>query len=164
MTPHRPETAYGYIEVGPEIAGFPGVHEVARFIEKPASDRAIELVASGTHLWNAGMFVFTARTLLDELRTHAPKVLAAVEAAVAARRQDLDFIRLDPASFAACPDISLDYAVAERTDRAAVIPATIGWSDVGSWDALWERLPKDGAGNVSVGDVIQAGDLIAVIS
>jgi mannose-1-phosphate guanylyltransferase/mannose-6-phosphate isomerase len=100
------------------------------------------------------MFVFTARTLLEELGKFAPDVLDAVTRAVAARRTDLDFIRLDPASFDACPSISLDYAVAERTDRAAVVPADLGWSDVGSWDALWELGAKDGDGNVSVGDVV----------
>ena len=157
MTPHRPETAYGYIEAGPELPGSPGVHDLIRFIEKPDAATAAALVADGRHLWNSGMFVFTARTLLAEMAEHAPSVLAAVQQAVDARTQDLDFTRLDPAAFAACPDISLDYAVAERTAHAAVVPASLGWSDVGSWDALWERLPKDGDGNVAVGDVLLEG-------
>ena len=157
MKPHRPETAYGYIEVGAEIEGAPGVHGVARFVEKPDSPAAVRLVADGRHLWNSGMFVFTAGTLLNEMRQHAPAVLEAVERAVSLRSQDLDFIRLDPAAFAACPNISLDYAVAERTEHAAVVPASLGWSDVGSWDALWERLPKDGEGNAAVGDVLLEG-------
>ncbi len=157
MQPHRAETAYGYIEVGPELPLAPGVHEVARFIEKPNAATAGELASSGRHLWNSGMFVFTARTLLDEMRLHAPDVLEAVEEAVAGRTQDLDFIRLAPAAFASCRNISLDYAVAERTTRAAVIPASLGWSDVGSWDALWERLPKDDHGNAAVGDVLLEG-------
>ena len=100
------------------------------------------------------MFVFTARTLMEELDTHAPEVLPAVRQAVAERATDLDFIRLGVAAFAACPSISLDYAVAERTHRAAVVPADIGWSDVGSWSALWELGAKDGQGNVTLGDVI----------
>ena len=154
MRPVRPETGYGYIETGPEIAELPGVHHIARFVEKPGAARAAELVASGTHLWNSGMYVFRTRTLLDELAAHAPDVLAAARAAIEKRTEDLDFLRLDPDSFARCPDISLDYAVAERTDRAAVVPADLGWSDVGSWDALWDVSPKDAAGNVGVGDVL----------
>ncbi len=157
MEPHRAETAYGYIEVGPELSDAQGVHELARFIEKPDSETAAELFKTGRHLWNSGMFVFTARTLLTEMRRHAPEVLDAVERAVAARTQDLDFTRLDPAAFSACPNISLDYAVAERTTLAAVVPASLGWSDVGSWDALWERLPKDDDGNAAVGDVLLEG-------
>ena len=157
MKPHRPETAYGYIEVGPELAEAPGVFDLSRFVEKPNAATAAELVDGGKHLWNSGMFVFTARTLLREMQEHAPEVLAAIEQAVAAKKQDLDFIRLDPAAFAACPNISLDYAVAERTSHAAVVPTSIGWSDVGSWDALWERLPKDADGNAAVGDVLLEG-------
>ena len=153
MQPHRPETAYGYLEVGPELPGAPGVHTLVRFIEKPNAQTAASLVADG-RLWNSGMFVFTAATLLQEMEHHAPTVLNAVREAVTRRTRDLDFIRLDAAAFAACPDISLDYAVAEQTTRAAVIPASMGWSDVGSWDALWEQAPKDGAGNATVGDVI----------
>ena len=157
MQPRRAETAYGYIEVGEALADAPGVHTVAGFVEKPDAARAEALVRTGRHLWNSGMFVFTARTLLAEMRAHAPEVVTAVTLAVERRTQDLDFVRLDPAAFAACPNISLDYAVAERTAHAAVVPADLGWSDVGSWDALWEKLPKDGQGNVAVGDVLLEG-------
>ncbi len=157
MTPHRPETAYGYIEAGAELAEAPGVFALARFIEKPDAATAVTLAGSGHHLWNSGMFVFTARTLLAEMRQHAPDVLEAVERAVEARHQDLDFVRLDPVAFAACRNISIDYAVAERTQHAAVIPASLGWSDVGSWDALWEHMPKDPDGNAAVGDVLLEG-------
>jgi mannose-1-phosphate guanylyltransferase / mannose-6-phosphate isomerase len=100
------------------------------------------------------MFVFTAQTLIEELAAHAPAVLDGVRRAVAGRSADLDFIRLEAAAFRATPSISLDHAVAERTGRAAVIPADIGWSDVGSWDALWELAPKDAHGNAAVGDVV----------
>ena len=157
MQPHRAETAYGYLEVGPELPDSPGVHAVARFLEKPDAATAQILVSGGGHLWNSGMFVFTAGTLLAELDRYAPEVLAAVRLAVQGRARDLDFIRLDAAAFAACPDISLDYAVAERTTLAAVIPADLGWSDVGSWDALWEQSPKDAGGNATVGDVLLEG-------
>ncbi|CAH2604391.1 mannose-1-phosphate guanylyltransferase [Rhodovastum atsumiense] len=152
MRPTAPETGYGYIEVGTQLPGLPGVHDLARFVEKPDAAQAETLVASGRHLWNSGMFVFTARTLLEEMERHAPDVLAALRPAVTGRTQDLDFCRLDPVAFAAVPNISLDYAVAEKTDRAAVVPADLGWSDVGSWGALWELGNKDTAGNVAVGD------------
>ena len=154
MRPTGPETAYGYIEVGAALPGLPGAHDLARFIEKPDAATAATLAGSGRHLWNSGMFVFTAATLIAEMHAHAPEVLAAMRRAVAQRAADLDFIRLDPAEFAASPDISIDYAVAERTAHAAVVPADIGWSDIGSWNALWELGHKDGAGNVAVGDVL----------
>jgi mannose-1-phosphate guanylyltransferase/mannose-6-phosphate isomerase len=157
MRPHRPETGYGYIEAGAPLRDAPGVHAVARFVEKPDAETAERLAADGRHLWNSGMFVFTARTLLEEMEAHAPEVLPPVRAAVSNRRADLDFIRLDEQAFAACPSISLDYAVAERTSRAAVVPATIGWSDVGSWNALWELGEKDADGNVALGDVLLEG-------
>ncbi len=157
MQPHRAETAYGYVEVGDELSDAPGVHAVGAFLEKPDAAKAAELVAGSRHLWNSGMFVFKASTLLAEMERYAPDVLAAATRAVRGRKQDLDFVRLEPEAFAASPNISLDYAVAERTTLAAVVPADIGWSDVGSWDALWERLPKDGDGNVAVGDVLLEG-------
>eukprot|EP01037_Dinobryon_pediforme_P018238 gene18238-18495_t len=157
MRPTAPETGYGYIESGAELPGLPGVHVLTRFVEKPDAAKAAEMVAAGTHLWNSGMFVFTAATLIAELERHAPDVLAAVRASVTARTQDLDFIRLAVEPFTACPNISLDYAVAERTDLAVVVPADIGWSDVGSWSALWELGAKDPAGNVMVGDVLMEG-------
>jgi mannose-1-phosphate guanylyltransferase/mannose-6-phosphate isomerase len=154
MKPIGPETGYGYIEVGDALPGLPGACALARFVEKPDAAEAARLVASGSHLWNSGMFVFTARTMLAELERFVPEVLAAASAAVARRRDDLDFLRLDAASFAASPDISLDYAVAEKTSHAAVVPADLGWSDVGSWSALWDLGAKDSAGNVAIGDVM----------
>jgi mannose-1-phosphate guanylyltransferase/mannose-6-phosphate isomerase len=154
MQPTAPETGYGYIEIGAPLDGAPGVHAVARFVEKPDAEAAARLSTDGRHLWNSGMFVFTARTLLREMETHAPEVMPPVREAVAGRRTDLDFIRLAEEPFRACPSISLDYAVAERTTEAAVIPASLGWSDVGSWSALWELGDKDASGNVAIGDVV----------
>ncbi len=154
MTPTRPETGYGWIEPGAPLSEAPGVSAIARFIEKPDKEMAARLFAEGSYLWNSGMFVFTARTLLDELALHAPALLAEVRRAVEARREDPDFIRLGAEAFLACPAISLDYAVAERTRRAAVVAADLGWSDIGSWRALWEIGAKDEAGNVAVGDVL----------
>ena len=153
MKPTRPETGYGYIEMGAPLDGMPGVRTLAAFVEKPDAATAATLVASGRHLWNSGMYVFTTETLLEEMQLHAPGVLSAVRRAVESRTTDLDFIRLDPEAFSAAPDISIDYAVAEHTTRAAVVPADLGWSDVGSWDALWDISPKDKSGNVAIGDV-----------
>ncbi|HKM64649.1 MAG TPA: mannose-1-phosphate guanylyltransferase/mannose-6-phosphate isomerase [Acidisphaera sp.] len=152
MKPKTPEIGYGYIETGETLADAPGVLHLARFIEKPDRATAERFVASGTHLWNSGMFIFSASLLIAEMEQYAPAVVAAVREAVVARTQDLDFIRLDPAAFAASPNISLDYAVAEHTKHAAVVPADLGWSDVGSWGALWEISRKDARGNVMVGD------------
>jgi mannose-1-phosphate guanylyltransferase / mannose-6-phosphate isomerase len=154
MRPTAAETGYGYIARGAGLDDAPGAYKVAQFVEKPGAAAAARLAADGRHLWNSGMFVFTARTLLDELDAHAPDVTHAVRLAVAGRQSDLDFIRLGVEAFAAGPSISLDYAVAERTSRAAVVPADLGWSDVGSWGALWELGGKDADGNVAVGDVL----------
>ena len=157
MKPTAAETGYGYIEIGGPLAGTDGVYSVARFLEKPDKATAARFVADGRHLWNSGMFVFTARTVLEEMERYAPEVLQAVRQAVAQRSDDLDFIRLGAQAFAACPSISIDYAVAERTQRAAVVPADLGWSDVGSWNALWQLGTKDQDGNVALGDVVLQG-------
>jgi mannose-1-phosphate guanylyltransferase/mannose-6-phosphate isomerase len=152
--PTKPETGFGYIEMGAALEKTPQAHKLARFIEKPDAALAQKLIATGSVLWNSGIFVFTVSTLLEELQAHAPHVLATVRRAVEARTTDLDFIRLGREAFAACPNISLDYAVAEHTTRAAVVPVDFHWSDVGSWSALWDLGEKDATGNVAVGDVI----------
>ncbi len=154
MTPTSPETGYGYIERGEPLAGIDGAFRVARFVEKPDRRTAESYLASGGFLWNAGMFVVTAATLIEEFGRHAPDVLASVREAVDRCRVDADFIRLDVASFSACRNISLDYAVAEKSSRNAVVPASLGWSDVGSWAALWELGTKDAAGNVTAGRTV----------
>jgi mannose-1-phosphate guanylyltransferase/mannose-1-phosphate guanylyltransferase/mannose-6-phosphate isomerase len=154
MHPTAPETGYGYIEQGAAITGLDGVFRLTRFIEKPNAAKAAELIASPKNFWNSGMFMFTAEFLLAEMERYAPDVLAAVKAAMAARTADLDFIRLGAAAFEAAPDISIDYAIAEKTDKAVVVPADIGWSDVGSWSALADIGPKDAAGNTAIGDVL----------
>jgi mannose-1-phosphate guanylyltransferase/mannose-1-phosphate guanylyltransferase/mannose-6-phosphate isomerase len=153
MRPTKAETGYGYIERGGELPGLPRVHAVVRFIEKPDAATAGALVAGGRHLWNSGMFVATAATLLDELGRFVPAVVEAVERAMAAAQRDLDFVRLGEAEFAAAPAVSIDYAVMEKTERAAVVPTSIGWSDIGSWAALWEAAERDGAGNATTGPV-----------
>jgi mannose-1-phosphate guanylyltransferase/mannose-6-phosphate isomerase len=157
MTPTSPETGYGYIEIGDRLDGHDDVSHLASFIEKPDTSTATMLLSSGRYLWNCGMFVCSAATILAELATYAPDVLEAVEPAVRGRWADLDFIRLEPTAFSAAPNISIDYAVAERTACAAVVKADMGWSDIGSWGALWEIGDKDAKGNVAVGDVLLEG-------
>ncbi|WP_137181699.1 mannose-1-phosphate guanylyltransferase/mannose-6-phosphate isomerase [Roseomonas sp. AR75] len=156
IRPTRPETGYGYIEAGASLpgteAGGHAAQQVARFLEKPDEAKAKDLVAGGRHLWNSGMFVATARTLLTEFEAFAPGVLAAVREAVTGAERDLGFVRLGP-GFAAAPSISVDYAIMERTTHAAVVPCDPGWSDVGSWDSMWDITPKDAAGNATVGPV-----------
>lgn len=154
MTPTRPETGYGYIEQGSALEGMPGVFAVKRFVEKPDTPKAEAFLAQGGYLWNSGMFVVRAATFLSEVERYEPEVYACVKQSVAQRKTDMDFERLEAESFSRSPDISVDYAVAERTDMAAVVPGSFGWSDVGSWDALWELGSKDAAGNVTHGNVV----------
>lgn len=154
MTPTRPETGYGYIEQGHPISDLPGVYKVSRFVEKPDKDKAEAFLAQGGYLWNSGMFVVRAQTFLSEIERYEPALYATVREAVEKRKTDMDFQRLDPESFCKSPDISVDYAVAERTDMAAVVPGSFGWSDVGSWDTLWDLGQKDAQGNVTHGHVV----------
>jgi mannose-1-phosphate guanylyltransferase/mannose-1-phosphate guanylyltransferase/mannose-6-phosphate isomerase len=153
MSPTHPETGYGYIRQGPPLTGLAGSYAVARFVEKPHRETAEAYLAEGGYLWNSGMFLLPVQTLLDELERLQPEVLAAARSAVGGARRDLDFLRLDAEAFAAAPAISLDHAVMERTQRAAVVPAELGWSDVGSWAALWDAADKDAEGNATGGAV-----------
>jgi mannose-1-phosphate guanylyltransferase/mannose-6-phosphate isomerase len=154
MQPTKPEIGYGYIEVGAALPGISGAQAVACFVEKPDAATAAAFLAGGRHLWNSGMFVFTAATLISEMERFEPGIVASVRAALSGRREDPDFIRLEPAAFTACKSISIDYALAERTDQAAVVPTSAGWTDVGSWAAMWELGAKDAAGNVLIGDAM----------
>ncbi|MDE2182510.1 MAG: mannose-1-phosphate guanylyltransferase/mannose-6-phosphate isomerase [Alphaproteobacteria bacterium] len=154
MTPTKPETGYGYVQRGTALDGVAGAFKVARFVEKPNLETAAGYVAAGDYYWNGGMFMFRADVLLDEIGRHVPDILPPVKEAIAKAARDLDFVRLDAESFARAPNISIDYAVMERTDRAAIVPCSIGWSDVGSWSSLWEIREQDAAGNVLHGDVI----------
>jgi len=150
INPTRPETGYGYLELaeGGELgAGSP--QSLARFVEKPDAARAAEMIASGRFLWNAGIFLFTVETLIAAFRTHAPQVLASVQAAVDQAGSDLGFTRLAPGPWADVPDISIDYAIMERAANLAVMPYGAGWSDLGGWDAVWQESGPDAAGNVT---------------
>src|SRR5690606_33278435 len=123
-----------------------------RFVEKPSLDIAEEYLASGEYFWNSGMFMFRASRYLDELERHQPSILAACRQALAAGTQDMHFVRVDAATFAACPEDSVDYAVMEKTNDAVMVPLVADWSEVGSWTAPWEARNKDAEGNVFKGD------------
>lgn len=149
----KPETGYGYVRVGAELGDGP-TRELIEFVEKPDRATAERYVSSADYLWNSGIFMFTAKRFLEELRISRPDILEAVEIASKRGLHDPDFFRLDRKAFEECPSESIDYAVMEKTAHGAVIPVDIGWSDVGSWSALWELGNKDTDGNVTVGDVI----------
>lgn len=153
IQPDRPETGYGYIEAGEPLEGSTAL-SVKRFVEKPDLATARDYVAGGHHLWNSGLFLFRATDFLSELARLEPDMLAACEEAFGKARTDLDFVRLDEESFSRSPSNSIDYAVMERTERAAVVPVSMGWSDVGSWSALRDVAEKDSAGNAIWGDVL----------
>ncbi|MFU8818914.1 MAG: mannose-1-phosphate guanylyltransferase/mannose-6-phosphate isomerase [Desulfurivibrio sp.] len=153
IVPTHPETGYGYIQPGAASAPGSSARAVVRFREKPDPATAAAYVAEG-YLWNSGIFLFRASRLLEELATFEPEMADQVAKAHALRQLDLDFIRLEQAAFAASPARSIDYAVLERTTAATVIPLACGWSDVGSWNALWEIGPSDPQGNTLLGQVL----------
>ncbi len=157
ITPRHPETGYGYIRRGAALDGVAGAFAVERFVEKPDLETARGYLDSGDYAWNGGMFLFRADRFLEELAAFEPEMLARARDAVAGATADLDFTRLEPEAFAAAPAKSVDYAVMERTTRAAVVPVSFGWSDVGSWSALWDIEARDAAGNVCQGDVVARG-------
>ena len=151
VVPNKPETGYGYINAQASAAS--GA-VIKKFVEKPDADTAQTYVDSGEYFWNSGMFVFSAKDYLSELAKFEPAMVASCEASLAQAQTDLDFIRLAAEPFEACNDISVDYAVMERTSKAWMVPLDAGWSDLGSWESLWSVLDKDENGNVITGDVI----------
>jgi mannose-1-phosphate guanylyltransferase/mannose-6-phosphate isomerase len=154
IKPNAPHTGYGYIRRGPPLAGFANVFEVEAFAEKPNRALAADYLAAGNYLWNSGMFVLNVATYLEELSRLAPGLLEAVAAAVAGAKTDLAFLRLEAEAFAKAPNISVDYAVMEKTGAAVVMPADFGWSDVGSWSSLWDLAQRDAHGNAVLGDTL----------
>lgn len=152
IVPTKAETGYGYIEQGEKLS--PHGFAVARFVEKPDASTAEMYLASGRYFWNSGMFLFRAKRYLDELKTYKPEILEACTKAMGAITQDLDFTRIDTEDFSACPSDSIDYAVMEHTADAAMVTLDAGWSDIGSWSALWDVSEKDGQGNSLTGDVL----------
>ena len=145
----RPETGYGYIRSQGK-----GISPVREFVEKPDAETARAYMESGDYYWNSGMFMFRASAYLNALQLHAPLILAAARQAFEQAERDADFLRIDKAAFERCPSDSIDYAIMEKTDQAVVAPLSAAWSDVGSWDALWQICDKDDRGNVAHGDVI----------
>ena len=152
IVPTHAATGYGYIEEGEPLPGATEARRIKRFVEKPDAATAERFLAQGGFLWNSGMFAFPAQAYLDELRRHRADIATGAERALAAATRDMDFLRLDAETFAACPADSIDYAVMKKTDRGIMVRADIGWSDVGSWSSLWEVSAKDASGNVVRGD------------
>jgi mannose-1-phosphate guanylyltransferase/mannose-1-phosphate guanylyltransferase/mannose-6-phosphate isomerase len=152
IRPTHPETGYGYIEHGNTLGE--GIYEIERFLEKPDLAKATEYVEGGRHDWNAGIFLFSPRVMLDELAVHAPEVLVATRRAFEKGSRDGVNLQLDETAFADVPSISVDYAVMEKTKRSAVVPCDIGWADVGGFAELWRLGEKDPAGNHAKGTSI----------
>ncbi|WP_084286617.1 mannose-1-phosphate guanylyltransferase/mannose-6-phosphate isomerase [Halomonas halodenitrificans] len=152
IVPTQAETGYGYIQRGANLGeqGF----EVSRFVEKPDHQTAEGYLTSGEFFWNSGMFLFRASRYLEELQRHAPEILTACRQALEEGQRDLDFLRVGKDAFAACPEDSIDYAVMEKTESAAMVSLDAGWSDIGSWSALWEVSDKDANDNVLRGDIL----------
>ena len=150
----RPEIGYGYMKQGKELTEAPGCYKVSKFVEKPDVLSADKYYNSGEYLWNTGIFMFSREAYLDELNKFHPELVIKSRIAVRERKSDLYFVRLDQVAFEKIKSISIDYAIMEQTDRAAVVPTDMGWSDVGAWDTLWELSPKDHEGNVKLGNVI----------
>ena len=158
IDPHAPETGYGWIKVGAEISG--GVHRVASFVEKPPRDAAEAMLAAGDHAWNGGIFLFRADAYLGALAIHDPATLAACERAMGSGRRGGTRIYPDADAFASAPAESIDYAVMEKAERVAVVPVRMGWSDLGSWDALHEISDLDSDGNAHATG--EGGEVIAI--
>ncbi|WP_166423716.1 mannose-1-phosphate guanylyltransferase/mannose-6-phosphate isomerase [Paraglaciecola sp. 20A4] len=155
IVPDSAHIGYGYIKSGDKIAQAEVGFDVAEFVEKPDLETAQQYVDSGNYFWNSGMFLFKASRYLQELEKYAPDMLDICKRAIATETPDLEFVRVDADIFATCPDDSIDYAVMEKTDSAAVVPLDAGWSDVGSWSSLWETAKnKDENQNVIIGDAI----------
>lgn len=162
IVPTSPETGFGYIRRGEKIGetGF----VVSGFEEKPDRITAQAYLKDGGYDWNSGMFMFRASTYLEEMRAHAPTILDACKAAMAGVESDDYFLRPAREAFEACPADSIDYAVMEKTDRAAVVPLDAGWNDIGSWSAIWEAQDKDANGNALIGDVLQVASKNSIVS
>lgn len=154
IVPLRAETGYGYILRGEAVTGFDANYVVKQFVEKPNSELAQYYVDSGEYYWNSGMFLFKASAFIAELKRLAPDILTACQHALSASSADMEFIRVNPDDFEACPCDSIDYAIMEKTQLATVVPLHSNWNDIGSWSALWDVSDKDEQHNVKKGDVI----------
>ncbi len=153
IVPTFPATGYGYIEKGLPV-GETRAYHIGQFVEKPDFPMAQQYIVSKNFLWNSGMFMFKAGAYLEELDKFSPEIFKHSQKAAGLAKQDLDFLRLDESSFKACPGDSIDYAVMEKTRKGVVVALDAGWSDVGSWEAIWDIREKDSHGNVIEGDVV----------
>lgn len=144
IAPDRPETGYGYLELNAAPEGVATPVPLKSFVEKPNAKRATEMLAEGRYLWNAGIFLFSAKSIISAFRTHAPEMVQAVEKAVSEAKKDLSFTRLDPSAWAKAPATSIDYAVMEKADNLSVVPYTGRWSDLGDWAAVWRETEENG--------------------
>lgn len=153
ISPSAPETGYGYIEQGDALPNSPSLNKVLRFVEKPDTRTAQSYLAHGGYTWNSGMFVFRADVLLAEFQRHCPDIIEAARQTLASSIREQEFIRLDATQFKTARNISIDYALMEKTAKGAVLPCDIGWSDVGSFSALWSLDAKNADQNVFHGDV-----------
>jgi len=152
IKPTHAETGYGYLELDGDAGDFsPRAIGLKRFVEKPDADTAEQMLAAGTFLWNAGIFLFSVQTIVAAFRAHAPELMGPALAAVDQGQPDLGFLRLDPKAWSGAEDISFDYAVMERADNLTVVPFAAGWSDLGGWDAVWREAGPDADGVVAQG-------------
>jgi mannose-1-phosphate guanylyltransferase/mannose-6-phosphate isomerase len=173
IKPSAPETGYGYIKSAAKLDDVPGAFAVERFVEKPDRATAQTYLASGGYYWNSGMFLFRAETFIKDMERLEPAMLGCCRDAITHAHRDMDFIRLGEVAFLACPSQSIDYAIMEHVPHAAVVPVEMGWSDVGSWQSLWDISPRNEEGNAILGDVItekavnsyirSEGPLVAVV-
>lgn len=154
IVPARAETGFGYIRTGEALANEDGVFNVDRFVEKPDLKTAQTYLSQGNYLWNSGMFLFKTSSFIQELERYQPEVVKACRLAMENPETDMEFIRVGKEAFSACPSISVDYALMEKTERAAVVPLDAGWNDVGAWSAVWDIGEKDSAGNVIRGEAV----------
>jgi mannose-1-phosphate guanylyltransferase/mannose-1-phosphate guanylyltransferase/mannose-6-phosphate isomerase len=154
ITPTAPETGYGYIRQAGPVESVPGAFKIERFVEKPDLATAAGYLAEGEWSWNSGMFVFPADLMLEELAEFEPAIAAGAAKSVEAGTKDGVVLRLNADLFGAVPSKSIDYALMEKTGKSAIVPANLGWSDIGSWSALWEIGDKDHTANVTIGDVM----------
>ena len=157
IRPAAPETGYGYIKGAAPLEGVPGAFTVERFVEKPDRPTAQTYLESGGYYWNGGMFLFSAKTFIKDMEWLEPAMLGFCRDAITHAHRDMDFIRLGEVAFLACPSQSIDYAIMEHVPHAAVVPVEMGWSDVGSWQSLWDISPHDANGNTILGDVVTQG-------
>ncbi|MFQ5623235.1 MAG: mannose-1-phosphate guanylyltransferase, partial [Paracoccaceae bacterium] len=157
VLPDRAETGYGYLELAAHSDGAPVAQDLLRFVEKPDAGRAAAMIASGRHLWNSGIFLFRVGDILDAFESHAPDLIGPCRAALDEGGEDLGFFRLGAQGYGGAREVSIDYAVMEHAENLSVVPLEGGWTDLGSWDAVWRTSTQDGGGVATSGAVTAIG-------